>query len=597
MSEIVNLTLVFEELEPAKIQRIAERTSDPDDPEYGKHLRRDELRELVALTAEERRAVVEWLASYDMKIVESRDTSPQLMFVQATETQLNKAFGEGLRSWLEKAEDLRGAPRMRLNVPRRLAGYIQKVGGLPGETGQFARTYLPASPGDGTAARRPVVAATAGAAQSPVSARPRLEPPPEMVATTPADILEIYNFPPQWNGQGETIALLQLGGRISEDDLHTFWRGHGIPAPEFHTVQVGPSRQRTPHPFEIVEATMSVEWAAAMAPGARVVAYFVDPTIMGDPWAAFLFAVIGDEKFAPSIASISWVAPERKYYRLHGHKVIGGLLDQAAALGITVIAASGDWGPFDGVPRTIRDGRYVSDAAWPHGVFPAVEERVLGVGGTMITSRKPLTEIAWSGPLPVVGGPAVPFELVASSGGFSEDVPIPAWQKSSLRGSYPRGASTPAVVPYGRGFPDVALMASGPAVQRGLGEPLTSQAYQAVVDGQWVDYAGGTSLAAPIWAAIIARANQARRQAGLSRLGFVNPLLYRISEAEPKPFREITAGAADVSMYSVNSHGRATTYRLPGYECGPGWNPVTGLGVPDVAALISQVCGKNSRTG
>jgi kumamolisin len=354
-------------------------------------------------------------------------------------------------------------------------------------------------------------------------------------------------------------------------------------------VEVGPASGRPPAPLETLEAMMSVEWAGALAPGARIVAYFVDPAVMGDPWSAFLLAVIGGAEAAPTVASISWVTPERKYFRLHGRTVVEGLLDQAAALGITVVAASGDWGAFDGVPKVVRDGRVVSDAPWPHGVFPAVEERILGVGGTMITTRSPLTEVGWSGPLPPLGQ-VLPLQLVASSGGFSEDIPIPSWQRDALRAFYPRGASLPAVVPYGRGFPDVAFMAAGPAIQREPGNPLTAEGYQALANGQWVDFAGGTSLAAPIWAATIALANQARRARGLPRLGFANPLLYRMKVNDPSPFREITEGAADVAMYAVNLHGRAAIYRLPGYECCPGWNPVTGLGVPVVSRLIQQLC-------
>jgi subtilase family serine protease len=132
-------------------------------------------------------------------------------------------------------------------------------------------------------------------------------------------------------------------------------------------------------------------------------------------------------------------------------------------------------------------------------------------------------------------------------------------------------------------------MAAGPAIQRKTGEGLSSQSYQAVVGGQWIDYAGGASIAAPIWAAIIARANQARRAAGLPRVGFVNPLLYQLQNATPAPFRQITIGAADVAMTVVNRHGQAVTYDLPGYECRDGWDPVTGLGVPNVTNLIEHL--------
>ncbi len=579
----VSLTIVLEENDPAELERIAESVSDPRSPQYGRHLSREELQSLVTLPPKDLRAIAGWVSSHGMTVVDSSGTNPQLMFVQATRAQLIAAFGAGLQRWLEKDPDIRGSG-LRLRLPKTIAGYVQKVGGLPGERGQFGAEYFPHLRGGADAA--PAKTLAAGVAADPAARRP----PAGLGGIAPGDIREIYNFPSAWDGSGETIALLAFGGRLDETDLQTFWRAHGISPPRVSTVQAGPSTGRPAQLMETLEVTMAVEWIGALAPGARIVVYFVDPAVMGDPWSAFLFALLGDRTNSPTIASNSWVTPERHYYRLHGHNVISGLLDQAAAAGITVISASGDWGAFDGVPRTIRDGRPVSDAPWPHGVFPSVEERVLSVGGTMITCRNPLTEVGWSGPLTPAVLHLLPLELVASSGGFSEDNPIPAWQRPVLRGSYPRGAATPAVVPYGRGFPDVSLMAAGPSVQRGPGEPLTAQGYQAVVGEQWIDYAGGTSLAAPIWATIIALANQARRHFGAPRLGWPNPLFYRLSESKPQPFREITFGGADVAMNAVNLHGRAVTYQFPGYQCGPGWNPVTGLGVPNVSTLIDQVC-------
>jgi kumamolisin len=132
----------------------------------------------------------------------------------------------------------------------------------------------------------------------------------------------------------------------------------------------------------------------------------------------------------------------------------------------------------------------------------------------------------------------------------------------------------------------VALMAAGPAVQRKPNEPLSMQGYQAVVGGKWVDYAGGTSIAAPIWAAIIARLNQARRAKGQRRVGFCNPLLYAIRKETPAPFREVMQGNTDVAMNVLNAHGKAVSHRLSGYSACDGWDPTTGLGVPNVQNLI-----------
>jgi kumamolisin len=631
----LTLTLVFYERELTRIGFIADVASDPTRAEYGQHLTREELDALVALPADERALVADWLTGHGMTVLDTPLTGRQLMFVRATIAQVEAAFGAETLRWLNRNGDNRGA-RIASAMPRRLAGYVQKVGGLPGEQGQVdlerlmletesplvnmqssQTTKTPDCKTDeagkievenGIKVKNDLEVKRDLEIEHSVERENRIEveeiktddlevdevvaKPSDLGGVTPDDIKEIYNFPDaaDANGSGETVALMMLGGHLDERDLHTFWRVHGIQPPEVEIVDVGFIRQRDSHPLHMLEAGMTVEWAGAMARGAKLVIYRIDPTVMGDPWSAFLLAVVNDQRHRPTIACTSWITPERRYYTQHGHSTVTGLLNQAAALGITVVSAAGDWGPFDGIPRTIKDGRYVSDAAWCHGVFPAVEEQVLAVGGTMITHRQPLTEIAWSGPPPPGMSKTLHFERIAGSGGFSEDVPIPDWQRPLMHGWYSRGAGTPAVVPYGRGFPDVALMAAGATIQRGACEPLTSQGYQAFIGGKWIDYAGGTSVAAPIWAAIIALANGARRAAGLSRLGFVNPLLYKLRDAQPAPFREITAGAADVAMTVVNAHGRAVTYHLPGYECRSGWDPVTGLGVPHVANLIQLVC-------
>ncbi|HZS03671.1 MAG TPA: S53 family peptidase [Blastocatellia bacterium] len=584
MSELITLRIIFSEQHPARIQCLAEAASDPKHQHYGRHLRREELAALVALPEEERRSVVEWLAGFGMKVIAPPDGTRQWLFARATTEQIRAAFGEEIFCRVNRSADHRSA-RIASGLPRRLAGFVQQVSGLfdqreEGEdliSGSAALETAAAMVRE-TGRLRPV----AGIGDDPA-------PPEDSGGFTPADIREIYQFPNEWDGSGETIALMLLGSRLREDDLQTFWRAHGISRSRGGIAEVGAAKTGQSDPLHALEAAMTVQWLGAMAPGAKIVIYHVDPALVSDPWAAFLLAAIGDTEHAPTVACTTWITPERRYYGAHGHGVITGLLNQCAALGITVISAAGDWGAFDGIPRTIRDGRYVSDAPWPHGVFPAVEERVLAVGGTMITSRRPLTEAAWSGPPPPGTQRAIHFDRIAGSGGFSENVPAPAWQEPALRSHYPRGAGRPAVVPYGRGFPDVALAAAGAGVERRAGEGLSSQGYQAVVSGQWIDYAGGTSIAAPVWAAIIARANQARRAAGLSRVGFVNPLLYQLRDAAPAPFRQITIGAADVAMTVVNRHGQAVTYDLPGYECKPGWNPATGLGVPNVTNLIAHL--------
>jgi kumamolisin len=132
----------------------------------------------------------------------------------------------------------------------------------------------------------------------------------------------------------------------------------------------------------------------------------------------------------------------------------------------------------------------------------------------------------------------------ATGGGVSDTFPLPDWQ------------STAGVPDGGRGVPDVAAVA----------DPATG--YRVLVDGTSAVY-GGTSAVAPLWAALIARLAQATG----TRFGLLNAQLYQgVSPGAPVDgFRDITEG----------SNGA--------YSAGPGWDPCTGLGSPDGAALLARL--------
>src|SRR5439155_13201795 len=102
----------------------------------------------------------------------------------------------------------------------------------------------------------------------------------------------------------------------------------------------------------------------------------------------------------------------------------------------------------------------------------------------------------------------------------------------------------------GRGVPDVAADA----------DPSTG--YTIRVDGETMTI-GGTSAVAPLWAGLIALANQ---QNGISA-GFINPVIYK----NPAAFHDIT----------VTNNGA--------FSAGPGWDPCTGLGSPIAPAVITAI--------
>lgn len=222
-----------------------------------------------------------------------------------------------------------------------------------------------------------------------------------------------------------------------------------------------------------------------------------------------------------------------------------GMLRQASARRVTVVAASGDSG--------VLSDRYRFGTPPVQEVsLPASDPFVLSVGGTQLTvdaaTGAYVGETAWS---QARGGLSF-----ASGGGFSGIFARPAYQDG-----LPGAEAT-------RGVPDVAADA-------GAGLALTVDAGGGAYD---VTSAGGTSAAAPLWAGLTALADQL---AGRD-LGSVNPALYRIA-AGPlygPAFHDVTTGTNTVVVGGV-------TYT--GYPAGPGWDPVTGLGSPDAAVLVPLI--------
>ena len=390
-------------------------------------------------------------------------------------------------------------------------------------------------------------------------------------------------------------------------DMAQFWREFGIHRQPVRRVRVGPSFESLPAtPLDALEAAMGPSWIGAMLPDAKIVLYEMSLDLP-DPWLAAVEAAVADDENRPSVLCITWTTPEEFYYRQFSRASISLALAKAAALGITVVTATGDWGVYDGRPASsVRRGRRpakerIARAAWPHATFPSTEERVLSVGGTLLSALDPLAELGWSGPLPPDPelAKALPFINLATSGGFSQRVPIPDWQYNAVAGLtldrvYSRGSNTPAVLAYGRGYPDVAAMAAGPSLPRGNPPVLSATGYSLVVDGTWINYAGGTSMAAPIWASVVAIVNEQRGRAAQPPLGFVNPALYHLGATRPVSgeyavLRQVVDGNSDIEFRVVNGEGDIQRYVLAGYRSRSEWDPVTGLGVPNVKRLADSL--------
>ena len=303
------------------------------------------------------------------------------------------------------------------------------------------------------------------------------------VSYTPKQLAQIYGFPKEFDGTGQKVAVIELGGGYVQADLDKYFASLGLKVKPvvFHSVNGALNAPGDPNGPD-GEVMLDLCVIGGMAPGAELHCYMA-----GNTDADFLAAIkeaIADKMTA---ISISWGAAENQW-AASSITSFNTAFANAIAAGVTVTEAAGDNGSGDG-------------EAGQHVDFPASSPYVLGCGGTSLPSSSPLTEVVWNDGS--TGG--------ATGGGTSSVFPIPDYQKASnVPGSTHRGV------------PDVA----------GCADPETG--WNIIVDGQQM-VIGGTSAVAPMWAALAAVLSQAVGKP----IGFVNPQIYALRGWN----RDITSGS------------------------------------------------------
>jgi kumamolisin len=356
--------------------------------------------------------------------------------------------------------------------------------------------------------------------------RRRIRTTPSDVSYTALEVAQAYSFPLDTDGTGQAIAIVELGGGYRSVDLNSYFQNLGLATPSVNAISVDQAANAPTGSANgpDAEVELDIEIAGAIAPRAQIGVYFAPNTDQG-----FIDAVttaVHDTSLRPSIVSISWGGPENSWTQ-QARDALNSAFEDAATMGVTVLASSGDDGATDGS----SNGALTVD-------FPASSPYVVGCGGTKLTLSGATisSEQAWN---------ELSDNEGATGGGVSEVFAVPAYQSSTDVPAAPNGF-------HGRGVPDVA------------GDADPSTGFQIFVDGESTAI-GGTSAVAPLWAGLVARINQSLGKP----VGYLNPLLYPASAAQT--FHDVTSG----------NNG--------GYSAGPGWDPCTGLGTPNGSALLSAL--------
>ena len=438
-------------------------------------------------------------ADHGLQVVET-DPARRLVRLQGTVSALEAAFDTQLHSYQHQGRTFR-ARTGSLSAPSDVAAMVEAVLGLDERSIATPKSMRLASPD-----------ASSGFLPNAVAA--------------------LYGFPSSpGQGAGECIAIVELGGGFNASDTDAAFKAMQLTPPTVLAVPVsGGVNQPGQDTDADGEVALDIQVAGGGAPGARLAVYFAANTDQG--FVDAISQAAHDQANAPSVMSISWGSAEQAWTQQAVTAMTSALQD-AASLGVTVLAASGDGLATDGV----SDGK-------AHVDFPASSVWVVGCGGTRLDAAgaKITGESVWNSS----GG--------GTGGGISDLFPVPAYQASvTLPPSVNAGRA-------GRGVPDVA----------GDADPQTG--YRVVVDGQ-SEVIGGTSAVAPLWAGLFALINAAAGKPS----GAPHALLY----ANPSAFHDTTKG---------NNRSGAI-----GYDAAKGWDACTGLGTPEGAAVAALFAG--AKTG
>lgn len=371
--------------------------------------------------------------------------------------------------------------------------------------------------------------------EQPLGPRPLSRPRDNsFTGYSPSDLVSAYDLSGlrgHVDGSGQTIALVELDD-YDQANISQYDSQFGITAPTPQRIAVPQHGKKASLGAGQGEVEMDIEVAQAVAPGAHILVY--ESPSNGN--SAYLINQIVSDNRATIISS-SWGLPETDVDATYA-TLQNQVIEEAAAQGISMLAASGDSGAYD-------DQSHASSLVVD---TPASDPWVTAVGGTSLTfdGTSYQGEQAWGDSSDASG----------SGGGLSTFYKEPYYQQGpGVQNSYSNGM---------RQVPDVSAD----------GDPNTGYAlYGYDEQNKAADWyvAAGTSACAPFWAAYVALLNAYTGQ----QIGFLNPLLYALGQKASSfsytPYHDVTSGT---NLY---------------YPATAGWDFATGWGSMDGVAFLNAV--------
>ena len=434
----------------------------------------------------------------------------------------------------------------------------------------------------------------------------------------PGDVAVIYDIAPAYSagytGNGQTIAVIGQSAVVLSD-ISNFQTAAGVPVRAPNVVLMPGTGTSTLYTGDESESDLDLEYSSGIATGANVTFVYTGSSPNYGAFDAMGYAITN--KLAP-ILSVSYGECEVALGQTN-YTTYNNYLAQAAAQGQTVIAAAGDQGPLDCYGdtslTTTQQTALTAD-------FPSSSQYVTGLGGTefpladitepnasgvettganaslywttasgsdVITSAKSyIPEQVWND--------STTSGLSAGGGGISQFTPQPSWQTGVpgiTAGSFRLAPDLAlAASPNNAGY----LYCSSDSSSTGISGSC-SHGFRDVNNTN-LTIVGGTSVATPIFAGMLAIINQ---KTNTTYQGVANAELYKLasnSATYAKAFHDITSGnngCASGTTYIIGQNTNGTYIYGPAcpsgsagqYAAGTGYDLASGLGSVDLYNLMN----------
>jgi len=437
---------------------------------------------------------------------------------------------------------------------------------------------------------------------------------------TPADFATIYNIKPLYaanvDGTGQKIAIVGQSA-VKTADLNHFRSAAGLPASTVMMTLAG-GTSSTCSGGDEGESDLDIEWAGGVAKGASIIfvyAGLVTNDSCGGPrtnsvWDALHYAI--QHNTAPFV-STSYGYCESGLGSAFATQV-RGWAQQAQSQGQTIVAASGDSGAADcdtggaathglevDVPASIPEvtgaggNEYTDDTPnctgpsyCPPGDDPPYWSAAGPTSDTVSSALKYIPEISWNNTSQTNSGTSAVFSASGGGGSIYFCTGVSTCVTNSAKPVWQTGTGVPA--DGKRDVPDISLNASN-THDPYLTCSEDSQSGVSSCSAGFRDGAGnfsavgGTSAAAPTFAAVLALVNQFVGGTGLAP---VNPMLYSLAASNSSVFHDIITGDNKVPCTATTPDCPTGTTSI-GFTAGPGYDQVTGLGSVDAFALAQAL--------